>query len=235
MDLRELAGRHGAEAHPVDGAASVGEEEGTMDLSRYLGSAQDRVLAERYGIQQRHAERLLRFCQGAYHARQLIIIVRASNPASAQYHGVAGHEPKPYGIEAKTGPSGRVRVDSDGPYYFSDYDLQGAYELRHMGDYLRLYIGNYQPKKNIGHASNVSPTQNAFLADLNKSVCSYFGDPPMFQHGTQDDYRTAGRPAAAIKNDGFVAFEHTGDVYLLPDLAALRDYYNSRPGLTWIY
>jgi len=261
-----------------------------MTPKEFLTNAQDVRIETLCGIRRRHAEGILSFCQGTYRARQLIIVVRAANPESLKLQGVKGHEPKPHGVDEKTRRSGRVQVTPGGPFFYSDYDLQGVYERRHTGDYSRLYVGNYilpslndelkahatatvaiQPRvpgatatfalkpreplktasfpalvrdalptakvvvKPIGTADSVDPEINPFLIAINRSVCRRFGDPDMFQHGTQDDYRKAGLPAKSLKEACFVAFEHTGAVYLLPDVAALRRYYGARSGMTWIY
>lgn len=209
-----------------------------MKLEVFKATPQDSRIPNVFGIRTRHAERLLTFCQGYYRSRQLIVIVRGANPASLRFQGKEGRFPKPYGVNEKTSKHGRVRAnigDEATKSYYSDYDLQGVYEQRHTGDYNRLYVGNYIPKENIGSAASVSPVANPFLNAINKFVCRGFGDPDMFQHGTQDDYRQAGRPAKDLKNDGFLAFEHSGNVYLLPNLNVLREYYRERPGLSWIY
>ena len=266
-----------------------------MNPNEFATNAQDVRIQSLCGMQRRHAEAILSFCQGAYRARSLIIVVRAGNPESLTLQGVEGHEPKPFSVKEKTRRSGRVRVTKDGPFFYSDYDLQGAYELRHTGDYVRFYVGNYvlpltkdevkapatatipivrkpggtasfavksreAPKtasfnalvrdalpaeKPIGTAASVDPVANPFLNAINQAVCRRFRDPDMFQHGTQDDWRVAGRPAneeiteegvrKTLKDDCYLAFEHTGAVYLLPNVVALRRYYESRRGMTWIY
>ena len=87
--------------------------------------------------------------------------------------------------------------------------------------------------------------RSAECSGATPKLCRRFRDPDMFQHGTQDDNRVAGRPATeeiteegvrkTLKDDCYLAFEHTGAVYLLPNVVALRRYYESRRGMTWIY
>lgn len=203
-------------------------------------NAQDPRVQALCGIRRRHAERILAFTQGMFRQKSLIVVIRAANPESLRWHGAANHQPKPYGVETKTRRSGRVSVGDDGKFYFSDYDLFGVYEQRHTGDYVRLYVGNYQPNQEqpsagIGSAIVVNTLLNPFLNEINKYVCRTFGDRDMFQHGSEDDYRLAGRPKLALKDTNFAAFDHTGDVTIMTDLAALKGYYHSRPGLAWVW
>ena len=92
-----------------------------------------------------------------------------------------------------------------------------------------------QPSAGIGSASVVNTRLNPFLNEINKYVCRTFGDSDMFQHGSEDDYRLAGRPKLALKDTNFAAFDHTGDVTIMTDLAALKGFYHSRPGLAWVW
>ena len=206
----------------------------------------DERLPSEFGIQKIHAHRLVSFCKGEFKARELIIIIRASNPDGIKFHGRKDHLPKPAGVKAKTSTGGgRVwkydknrafvrEAHEKGTWYFSDYDLNGVWERRHMGNYERLYVGNWNPeaKKAIGARPN--PGTDRFLRSINDYVCRIFGSPDMFQHGSEHDWRTNGRPTNPLPDDAFAAFEHTGKVFLMDSAWELEDYYRSRK-LAWIF
>lgn len=198
-------------------------------------NASDPRLERDCGIKLRHAAMLLAFCQGTYRRQSLLVVVRGANPKSLKWQNQPGHLPKPYDVKAKTASTGRVIPAGGDTFFYSDYDLFGVYTRQHMGDYTRLYVGNYQPSAGIGTRSLVSPVDNDFLDTLNTYVCRRFGDDDMFQHGTEADYLRDGRPQQALKDDYYAAFEHTGQVFIIPGAQALKQYYRSRRGLTWVW
>ncbi len=183
------------------------------------------------GMQPDHAVRLLDFANGTFRGRRLIIVVRASNPLSLQYHGLPDHVPKPPTFKDKIGESGRSPMPSPSAgYYISDYDLHGVYEHRgmhtmangHQFDaYSRLYVNNHVAAGSvqIGSAPAGRPDVNPFLKALNAHVCP--GPQAFFQHGADDDYRAGGRSAHELEGRDpaidrhHLVVEHTGNAYLL--------------------
>ncbi|GAB4319013.1 MAG: hypothetical protein Kow0074_08560 [Candidatus Zixiibacteriota bacterium] len=137
-----------------------------------------------------------------------IYVIRDSNPASAQYHGQPGHVPKPLDCKLKTakdGPNAGLVTDnqnwadpgvkknweklqSDGWRFddngvlrdpkgnkvHGDYDLQGVYD-----------------KWDDGSVTPVKTNDPAFQSQVNEGMNG--GNPPMFQHGANDDYWPNGR------------------------------------------
>jgi hypothetical protein len=186
------------------------------------------------GMTTRHASRLCAFVQGMYRQRRLLVIVRGANPASLQHHGRRNHFAKPVppphvpeGAPRKSGERGRFK--EDGKQYFSDYDLQGVYERRHTGDFVRFHVSS-------GQGDRSPPEANPFLAAINNFVCP---GEWMFQHGPNDDYFTAG-PVGPVpgrepeEGEAYLVFEPSGMMYLLRDTRTLQEYYRSRR-LSWRY
>ena len=216
------------------------------------------------GMELVHAKRTLAFCKGHYRQRELLIIVRKSNPLSLRYHGVPNYFPKPVTIKAKisktTGWSYAVDDDDKeipGPRFISDYDLHGVYERRHTGNYDRLYVSNYIDYTSkttgtvtrIGSLTQASIPNNPFLRELNGYVCSAGRGRNMFQHGTEDDFRVAGRSGHRVFDskttlddrgaiaDLHIVFDHANKfdrkdrredfVYILSP-SQLQEYYRSK-------
>ena len=203
-------------------------------------SAADPEVRGLAGMHPLHAARLAAFAQGAYRAcngRKYLIIVRGSDPLSLPHQGRPNHHPKPVTVKAKVGETGRGRRKVDGRQYISDYDLQGVYERRHDGGYMRVFISNL--KKDRDDAGDprpwvgaFDPAQNVFLRALNEVVCPGLG---LFQHGANDDYLKGGEMLLAPDEDAvFLAFEPDGGILFLPDRAALKAFYASR-GINWAY
>jgi hypothetical protein len=183
------------------------------------------------GMQPEHAVRLLDFANGAFRGRRLILMVRASNPLSLQYHGLPNHVPKPPTFKPKIGESGRTPMEAPAQgYYISDYDLHGVYEHRgvhtmstgqQFDAYSRFYVNNHVDVKSvqIGSATAGRPDVNPFLKALNAHVCP--GPQAFFQHGADDDYRAGGRSAHELEGRDpaigrhHLVVEHTGNAYLL--------------------
>ena len=211
------------------------------------------------GMEREHARRLLAFCDGQFMRRKLIVIVRASSPASLPFHGLPGHFPKPSSVQTLTvGDLGRVpHPDKAGAYLISDYDLHGVYV--HQGvyhgsngritdSYSRLYVNNYYRygDTTVGSAASGSPNANAFLRAINHYVSSPATattkpELQFFQHGSDDDYRGPGGVSKHVSNEDpsrgrvrkhYMIFEHTGAAYIL-QAAQLRDYYRLRR-LSWL-
>jgi hypothetical protein len=186
------------------------------------------------GMTTRHAGQLCAFVQGMYRKRKLLVIVRGANAASLLHHGRPNHFPKPVlppdpakDPLRKSGARGRFK--EAGKQYFSDYDLQGVYEQRHTGDFVRFFVSS-------GGTDFRGPEANPFLAALNSFVCP---ESWMFQHGPNDDYFAAGRtrpePGREPREDEvYLVFEPSGMMYLVPDTRTLQEYYRARR-LSWRY
>ena len=193
------------------------------------------------GMNPLHAARLSAFAQGAYRAcggRKLLIIVRGSDPLSLAHQGRENHFPKPPTIEAKIGVTGRGRRKIDGRHYISDYDLQGVYELRHDGGYMRLYVSNLKKGDKTDasdprmHVGDFKVGDNLFLKTLNDVVCPGLN---LFQHGPNDDYMKAGVMGRTPGEDEvFLAFKPEGGILLIKGRSALRRLYSSH-GISWNY
>ena len=180
------------------------------------------------GIENYHATRLRLFTNRIYKNRLLLIIVRGSKPSSLPHHGSKNMIAKPHYVKEKVDPVSVLAVTDKG-IYFSDYDLQGVYEQRHMGDFVRLYIDN-STTYTMGtdfKTENYRPDQEVpFLALINQFVC---GDRTrMFKHGPNDDYLQAGRPLNTGIGDVFLAFEPTGIITLLSNQTELEAFYHSK-------
>ncbi len=210
-----------------------------MGIGAFKISVNDRRLEASTGIRKQHAANLMAFCQGIYEGRQLLILVRGANPESLQWHNAPGHKPKPLTLKAKTSQGSQGRVKEGGDYYYSDYDLLGVYELLDNGTYQRTYIHNAGPKPGTiidqqqwSADAHEALSQNSFLQEINKYVCPGLR---LFQHGTNDDFRLSGAAGNPLREgESALAFEHTGDLFLLHGTLEMRDYYHARR-ICWIY
>lgn len=208
------------------------------------------------GMELVHAQRTLAFCKGLYRRRELLIIVRKSNPLSLQYHGVPNYFPKPVTIKAKISKTTGWSYAMDkngrevpGPQFISDYDLHGVYERRHTGNYDRLYVSNYIDYESevtgaitrVGSLTQSLIPNNPFLRELNGYVCSAGRGRNMFQHGTEDDFRVAGRSGHRIFDsdsaldergalaDPHIIFDHSHNNYVfIVSPSQLQAYYRSK-------
>ena len=106
-------------------------------------STDTNTLPRAYGMMPARASQMIRFCSGGYRRKQLLIIVRGSNPTGLHWHGHQDIVSKPVGIKAKTDADGLVR--HDGKRYYPDYDIPGVYELRDSAPstYYRLFAGTF--------------------------------------------------------------------------------------------
>ena len=139
-----------------------------------------------------------------------------------QWHDVPGYDPKPPWLKEKSDENGVIVAG--GRRYFSDYDLQGVYELRDTAPptYYRFYAGNWvvmdkadleKPDSLAAKLVKREPTVRLtgpisigtdeltqFVSALNAHVC---GDgKPMFQHGAQDGFLLSGRPVLNASTGG---------------------------------
>jgi hypothetical protein len=180
------------------------------------------------GMQNYHATRLQQFTNRIYKNRLLLIIVRGSKPMSLAHHGRYNTGAKPHYVKEKVDPASGLAVTAKG-IYFSDYDLQGVYEQRHMGDFVRLYIDN-STTYTMGaefKSENYRPDQEVpFLTMINQFVCG--GHNRMFMHGPNDDYVKAGRPQNPNIGNVFLAFEPSGIITLLSNQTELKEFYHSK-------
>lgn len=208
----------------------------------------DDELAVQYGMEAKHANRLREFCQGAFKRKKLLIVVRRSNPASLQWHDVPGIDPKPPWVKEKSDAKGLIGHAAQ--RYFSDYDLQGVYELRDTAPptYYRFFAGNSvkmdaaqvakfvkrEPSVRLTGAVDIGTVAlTEFVRAINAFVCR--DGKPMFQHGAQDGFLLSGRPVLDADDGGFLAFEPDGRMQALPTRAELKAFYQRHPGITWAY
>jgi hypothetical protein len=182
------------------------------------------------GMQPHHAAKLREFCsQRIYRRHKLLIVIRASNPESLQWHDAPGRaHPKHSGIKAKTNDQGYII--HDGKLYYSDYDLQGVF-IQDGRTYRPLFTGNYVKLDDrvVG-----SPGLNEFLRVLNQYVCGP-GNPKMFIHGAQDDFVVDDVPQLMPKRtEKYLVFEPEGGVQIVNGSRNLMMYYAGR-GMRWRY
>lgn len=195
----------------------------------------DQSIRKVAGMTTYHATRLTLFVNRAYKNKSLLIIVRGSNPASLPHQKNSNMGPKPYTVSTKIDDSGTVVTDKG--VFYSDYDLMGVYEQRHMGDFVRLYTDNSsnyaKDRKNKDgkliefNRNNFNPDEEVdFLVQLNRFVCA--DGARMFQHGANDDWLEVGRPKKTDIGDVFLAFEPTGYILLIRNQEELKAYYREK-------
>lgn len=201
--------------------AAIDDDEARAVVARLAGMDEDHLAA----LQQRAKE------------NGEIIIVRDTNPMSLCHHDDPDAVPKPVTVKQKTDPNtGLVTRDRnpDGPppngwHYddngvlrnqqgqaaYGDHDLQGVYQ--------RDEDGNMKS----------APTNDPAWRDQLNSDC---GDPPMYQHGANDNYMPDGKPGRIPGNDeSFTAIDENGRATKVgPPLSELRDYYDQK-GIPWPY
>lgn len=191
------------------------------------------VVAKLAGMDEDHLAAL----QERAKANGEVIIVRDTNPMSLCHHDDPDAIPKPVTVKEKTDPdTGLVTRDRnpDGPppdgwHYdddgvlrndkgqaaYGDHDLQGVYQ--------KDDDGNMKP----------APTNDPAWRDQLNNDC---GDPPMYQHGANDDYVKDGKPGRVPgDNESFTAIDENGRASKVgPPLSELRDYYDQK-GIPWPY
>ena len=190
------------------------------------------TLAREAGMQLHHVQRLQEFCaQRIYRRQKLLMVVRASNPASLQWHDQPGRtHPKHAGIKGKTNERGFVV--HDGKLYYADYDLQGVFVQAGQRLYRPLFTGNYARRADGSVVG--SPGPNEFLRVLNQYVCGP-GKPKMFIHGAQDDFVVDETPQLMPqRTEKYAVFEPDGALDVVAGSRRLMLYYAER-GLPWRY
>ncbi len=190
------------------------------------------TIARDAGMQPYHVQRLQEFCsQRIYRRNKLLMVIRASNAESLQWHDQPGRaHPKHSGIKAKTNEQGYII--HDGKLYYSDYDLQGVFVQAGQRLYQPLFTGNYA-KREDGSVVG-SPGLGEFLRVLNLYVCGA-GKPKMFIHGAQDDFVIDETPQLMPKRtERYAIFEPDGTLRLAEGSRQLMLYY-AEHGMRWRY
>jgi RHS repeat-associated protein len=210
--------------------AAIDDEEGRAAVAKLAGMDPDHLAK----LQQRAKE------------RGEIIVVRDSNPVSLCHHHDEDAIPKPVTVkqktdkrtglvtrEANTGPGkdpgppdgfhyddeGVLRQDGTNKAVYGDHDLQGVYQRNDDGT--------------VGPLPGKGTNDPDYVDGLNQDT----GNPPMYQHGANDDYRDDdGNPKRVPGDDeSFTAIDDNGQATKVgPPLSELHDYYDSK-GIPWPY
>ncbi len=202
----------------------------------------DNVILD-HGMNPAHAHKVAEFVQRIYRRKLLLLIVRAGKQTGLQWHKYPHAYPKPLHVKDKVPrEAGWVRVG--GKVYYSDYDLQGVFELSRHG-YTRLETGQHgslgaesTDRHDVFDLNTGAPGLNEFLRVLNFYVLGA-GVPArkwMFRHGANDEYLKADSSPGRYpeQDERFLAFESTGQIRAIDGRGALADYYRVT-GLPWIY